>query len=133
MCLRWFCRSSLHSRSQLGGELGGVRSAVAVSISMIERINHRVTEGFRFFPRFPGFRNPGNQRISGRELKKGSRAKQNEELTKRSMKMFKHTLLIALQTSVALAAKTYGGELFFVFGILVLYRCCATTFFRQTI
>lgn len=49
------------------------------------------------------------------------------------MKMIKHTLLIALQTSVALAAKTYGGELFFVFGILVLYRCCATTFFRQTI
>jgi hypothetical protein len=47
--------------------------------------------------------------------------------------MIKRTLLIALQTSVALAAKTFGGELLFFFCILVLYFGCGTTIFRHTI
>jgi hypothetical protein len=47
--------------------------------------------------------------------------------------MIKRTLLIALQTSVALAAKTFGGELLFLCCILVLYLGCGTTIFRHTI
>ena len=53
--------------------------------------------------------------------------------TEKVHEMIKRTLLIALQTSVALAAKTFGGELLFLCCILVLYLGCGTTFFRHTI